>query len=109
MGRVLIIDDVISAGTAVRESIGLIKAAGAAPYAIAIALDRQERATIVRDGKVIDSDNSAIDYIRSEIGLKVCTVALLEDLLSFLKRSKDPALQQHLNNVQRYRDQYGPR
>lgn len=109
VGRVLIIDDVISAGTAVRESIGLIKAAGAAPYAIAIALDRQERATIVRDGKVIDSDNSAIDYIRSEIGLKVCTVALLEDLLSFLKRSKDPALQQHLKNVQRYRDQYGPR
>jgi orotate phosphoribosyltransferase len=108
-GRVLIIDDVISAGTAVRESINLINAAGAQPYAIAIALDRQERATFVEEGKVVDSAHSAVDYVRLELGLKVSTISLLEDLLAFLRTSKDPKLSQHLKNVQIYRDQYGPR
>ncbi len=107
-GRVLIVDDVISAGTAVRESINLISAAGAKPYAIAIALDRQERATYEQDGKVVESQHSAVDYVREQLGLKVSTISLLEDLLVFLKTSKDPELSQHLKNVQAYRDQYGP-
>jgi orotate phosphoribosyltransferase len=106
-GRVLIIDDVISAGTAVRESIALIKAAGATPHAIAIALDRQERATLMQDGQMIDAHYSAIDFVRNELGLKVCTVALLEDLLAYLRTSEDPQLIAHLDNVQNYRDRYG--
>ena len=106
-GRVLIVDDVISAGTAVRESVALIKASGATPYALAIALDRQERATHVQDGKVVDAPLSAIDYIRQEIGLKVCTVSLLEDLLKYLQSTQDPLLAPHLQSVKNYRDKYG--
>ena len=64
-GRVLIVDDVISAGTAVRESIALIRAAGATPHAVAIALDRQEKAT--EDGR--DVDWSAVQYVRETLGL----------------------------------------
>ena len=106
-GRVLIVDDVISAGTAVRESVALIKASGATPYALAIALDRQERATHVQDGEIVDAPLSAIDYIRQEIGLRVCTVSLLEDLLKYLQSSQDPLLAPHLQSVKNYRDKYG--
>ena len=106
-GRVLIVDDVISAGTAVRESVALIKASGATPYALAIALDRQERATQVQDGSVVDTDFSAIDYIKQEIGLKVCTVSLLEDLLKFLENTRDTSLLPHVQNVKNYREKYG--
>jgi orotate phosphoribosyltransferase len=106
-GRVLIVDDVISAGTAVRESVALIKAYGATPYALAIALDRQERATQVQGEKIVDAPLSAIEYIKEEIGLKVCTVSLLEDLLKFLENSKDKNLLPHLQNVKNYREKYG--
>src|SRR3954462_9647440 len=64
-GRVLIIDDVMSAGTAARESIALIRAAGATPHAVAIALDRQEKAT--EDGR--DVDHSAVQYVQRQLGL----------------------------------------
>ena len=108
-GRVLIVDDVISAGTAVRESVALIRTAGATPYALAIALDRQEKATHLRNGQLEDTPLSAIDYIRQEVGLKVCTVSLLEDLLKYLENTKDPALAPHLKSVKDYREKYGAR
>lgn len=66
-GRVLIIDDVMSAGTAARESIALIQAAGATPHAMAIALDRQEKAT--ENGQ--DVEHSAVQYVRRELGMQV--------------------------------------
>ena len=66
-GRVLIVDDVMSAGTAVRESIAVIRAAGATPHAVAIALDRQEKAT--ENGA--DVDHSAVQYVRNQLGLQV--------------------------------------
>jgi len=102
-GRVLIIDDVISAGTSVRESIGMIKAAGATPCGVVIALDRQERATA--DGR--DLPGSAVQYVTSELKLDVVAIATLEDLLHYLQSGQDPALQAHAEPVQRYRDQYG--
>lgn len=80
-GRVLIIDDVMSAGTAARESIALIQAAGATPHAVAIALDRQEKAT--ENGK--DVDHSAVQYVRNQLGLQVCAIANLSDLLAYLR------------------------
>ena len=79
------------------------------PYALAIALDRQERATHLHNGEIEDTPYSAIDYIRQEVGLKVCTVALLEDLLKYLENTKDSALAPHLKRVQDYRAQYGAR
>ena len=79
-GRVLIVDDVMSAGTAVRESIALIEAAGATPHAVAIALDRQEKAT--ENGQ--DAPYSAVQYVRNQLGLQVCAIARLADLLHYL-------------------------
>ena len=85
-GNVLIIDDVMSAGTAARESIALIKAAGATPHAVAIALDRQEMATEVKpDGTTQDVPYSAVQYVREQVGLKVCAIASLDDLLAYLQ------------------------
>jgi orotate phosphoribosyltransferase len=102
-GRVLIIDDVISAGTSVRESIGLIRAAGAEPAGVAIALDRQERAT--QDGA--DAPWSAVQFVERELGLPVVAVATLADLLQWLRASADPALAEHAAAVQVYRARYG--
>jgi orotate phosphoribosyltransferase len=107
-GRVLIVDDVMSAGTAARESIALIQAAGATPHAIAIALDRQEMATEKQsDGTVKDVAHSAVQYVRGTLGMQVCTIAQLSDLLDFLARHSQPELQAHLGHVQAYRDRYG--
>jgi len=107
-GRVLIVDDVMSAGTAARESIALIQAAGATPHAIAIALDRQEMATEKQaDGSVKDVAHSAVQYVRGTLGMQVCTIAQLSDLLDFLARHSQPELQAHLGHVQAYRDRYG--
>ena len=78
-GRVLIIDDVMSAGTAARESIALIQAAGATPHAMAIALDRQEKAT--ENGQ--DVEHSAVQYVRRELGMQKA-IAKLADLLQYL-------------------------
>ncbi|MEY3770746.1 MAG: Orotate phosphoribosyltransferase, partial [Pseudomonadota bacterium] len=84
-GRVLIVDDVMSAGTAARESIELIKKAGATAHAIAIALDRQEMATEVQaDGSVKDVQHSAVQYVRNTLGMSVCCIAELSDLLAYL-------------------------
>jgi orotate phosphoribosyltransferase len=100
-GRVLIVDDVISAGTAVRESIALIRAAGATPHAVAIALDRQEKAT--EDGH--DVAWSAVQYVRDTLGLQVCAIANLAQLLQLLRQS-DKFLP-YVDAVSAYRSRYG--
>jgi len=107
-GRVLIIDDVMSAGTAARESIALIRGAGATPHAVAIALDRQEMATEVGpDGTVRDVPYSAVQYVQRELGLAVCAIAKLADLLQYLERQDDPSMTEHRERVQAYRARYG--
>ena len=107
-GRVLIVDDVMSAGTAARESIALIKAAGATPHAVAIALDRQEMATEKQaDGTTKDVPYSAVQYVREQLGMSVCTIAKLEDLLAYLGNQPGNAMGEHLARTQAYRDRYG--
>ena len=107
-GRVLIVDDVMSAGTAARESIELIKKAGATAHAIAIALDRQEMATEVQaDGSVKDVQHSAVQYVRNTLGMSVCCIAELSDLLAYLSKQSGNEMGQHLPKVQAYRDRYG--
>ena len=108
MGRVLIVDDVMSAGTAVRESIALIQAAGATPHAVVIALDRQEMATEVQaDGRVQDVPYSAVQYVRQQLGLQVCAIATLDDLVGYLQGQTTPGMVEHLDQVQAYRERYG--
>jgi len=102
-GRVLIVDDVMSAGTAVRESIAAIKAAGAEPHAVVIALDRQEKAT--EDGR--DVDHSAVQYVRNQLGMAVVSIATLNDLLQYLSQRADDGLQEHRQAVLAYRTRYG--
>jgi orotate phosphoribosyltransferase len=102
-GRVLIVDDVISAGTSVRESIAMITATGATPCGVAIALDRQEKAT--EGGR--DVAWSAVQYVATQLGLPVCSIATLDDLLAYLQSGDDPTLRAHAGPVQAYRDRYG--
>lgn len=110
-GRVLIIDDVMSAGTAARESIAIIRAAGAVPHAVALALDRQEKAT--ENG--VDVDHSAVQYVTKHLGLQVCAIARLTDLLQYLSTQADtlasggeaPSLKTHYQAVLAYRERYG--
>lgn len=107
-GRVLIVDDVMSAGTAARESIALIRAAGATPHAVAIALDRQEKATEVGpDGALRDVDHSAVQYVQRELGMAVCAIARLADLLQYLDAHAGDGLGQHRDRVLAYRQRYG--
>lgn len=102
-GRVLIVDDVMSAGTAARESIAIIRAAGATPHAVAIALDRQEKAT--ENG--VDVDHSAVQYVRKQLGLQVCAIARLADLLQYLHNHEGDSLGAHHPQVLAYRQKYG--
>jgi orotate phosphoribosyltransferase len=102
-GRVLIVDDVISAGTSVRESIRMIAAAGAKPCGVAIALDRQEKAS--EDG--VDLPWSAVQYVSTQLNLEVQPIANLDDLLKYLRSGNDPLLGAHAASVQAYRDRYG--
>ena len=111
-GRVLIVDDVMSAGTAARESISIIKAAGAIPHAVAIALDRQEKAT--ENGH--DVDYSAVQYVTSQLGLQVCAIARLTDLLQYLSAHEGAqpdtsadggSIGGHYRSVLAYRERYG--
>ena len=102
-GRVVIIDDVISAGTSVRESVDLIRGAGAEPAAVLIALDRMERS-----GNAIEiGDQSAVQAVEQEFGLPVIAIANLSDLMSFLTASSDAELTNYLPAVRAYRDKYG--
>ena len=102
-GRVLIVDDVMSAGTAARESIALIKAAGATPHAVAIALDRQEKAT--ENG--VDVEHSAVQYVRNQLGMQVCAIAKLADLLLYLSQNGGVEMRVHHERVFAYRQKYG--
>lgn len=95
-GRVLIIDDVISAGTSVRESVDIIRATGATPIGVIIALDRMERGT----GK-----QSAVQEVRSQFDIPVLSIATLDDLFEFLSGRSD--LAQQLHAVRHYREIYG--
>jgi len=95
-GRVLIIDDVITAGTAVRESFDIINAAGATPAGILISLDRQERGR---------GERSAIQEIEAEYSIPVVSIVALDQLIDFLR--DQPDLQAHLPAVEAYRAEYG--
>ena len=102
-GRVVIIDDVISAGTSVRESVDLIRKAGGEPAAVLIALDRMERS-----GNAVEiGDKSAVQAVEQEFGLPVITIANLAGLMSFLTSSSDAQLTHYLPAVKAYRDKYG--
>lgn len=102
-GRVLVVDDVMSAGTAARESIRIIEAAGATPHAVCIALDRQEMAT--EDGK--DVPYSAVQYVRNKLGLQVCAIAKLSDLMQYLESRGESASNTDHQRVLAYRQRYG--
>jgi len=102
-GRVLIVDDVMSAGTAVRESIATIRQAGATPHAVVIALDRQEMAT---EGGV-DVAHSAVQYVRNQLGMQVLSIADLDDLLKYLAERGGGELDAHRDKVLAYRQRYG--
>lgn len=95
-GRVLILDDVISAGTSVRESVTLIRQQGATPAGVVIALDRMERGL---------GAQSAVEEVAEQYGLPVHAVATLEDLLAFLAHT--PEFSENLQAVQAYRETYG--
>ena len=102
-GRVLIVDDVMSAGTAARESIAIIQAAGATAHAVVIALDRQEKAT--ENGA--DVPYSAVQYVRQRLGLKVCAIAKLADLMQYLAKHSSSGLHGDHQRVLAYRRRYG--
>lgn len=95
-GRVLIIDDVISAGTSVRESILAIQAAGAKVAGVAIALDRQERGL---------GDLSAVQEVQKNYGVPCVAIAALDDLVAYLEAHGSADFD--LPAIHRYRDQYG--
>jgi orotate phosphoribosyltransferase len=104
-GRVVIIDDVISAGTSVRESVELIRAAGAEPSGVLIALDRQERG----GDAVKPSEHSATQDVARLYGIPVIAIASLADLLAFLESggAEAQALAEYTPQVQAYRERYG--
>lgn len=102
-GKVVIIDDVISAGTSVRESVKLIRDAGAEPAAVLIALDRMEKS-----GTAIEiGDKSAVQAVEQEFGLPVVAIANLADLMAFLTTSSNAELTNYLPAVKAYREKYG--
>ena len=102
-GKVVIVDDVISAGTSVRESVELIRAAGAQPAAVLIALDRMERSGTATE----IGDKSAVQAVEKEFGLPVIAIANLTDLMAFLTASSDAGLTNYLPAVKAYREKYG--
>jgi orotate phosphoribosyltransferase len=106
-GRVLIVDDVMSAGTAARESIAIIEAAGATAHAVVIALDRQEMATERRGDSVVDVPYSAVQYVRAQLGLQVCAIANLADLMQYLAKDSAGELAADHQRVLAYRQRYG--
>jgi orotate phosphoribosyltransferase len=95
-GDVLIVDDVISAGTSVRESIGWIQQAGATACGVAIALDRQERG---------QGEKSAAQEVSDEFGIPVISIAGLDDLIEFLEDQR--AVNIDIGAIRRYRSEYG--
>ena len=104
-GRVVIIDDVITDGASKRESVELIRAAGAEPAAVLIALDRMERGG--SDDNL--SARSAVEDFEREYGLPVVAIATLTDLLDYLQSNADAQLSAHFEGVAAYRQRYGVR
>jgi orotate phosphoribosyltransferase len=94
-GRVLLLDDVISAGTAIREAVRLVQDAGATPVGVVVALDRQERGQGAR---------SAVQEVQQELGLPVTSLIKLSDLIGHLQTSGDA---RQCAALQRYRDEFG--
>ncbi len=94
-GRVLIVDDVITAGTAIRESVEILRAHGATPAGVLIALDREERG---------QGERSAVQEVQDAFGLPVVSVLRLRDLMSHLETAGDAAT---LASIRGYRDRYG--
>jgi len=95
-GRVLIVDDVISAGTSIRESVDIIRVNGATPAGVFIALDRQERGL---------GELSAVQEVERNIGIPVCSIASLSVLIEYLR--KQPEMSQNLVQIQQYQREYG--
>ena len=95
-GDILIIDDVITAGTAIRESMDIIAAEGARPAGVVIALDRQER------GK---GERSAIQEVEADYAMPVTAIVRLQELVEFIRQRGDAA--GHLDHIEAYRRQYG--
>ncbi|NIP72666.1 MAG: orotate phosphoribosyltransferase [Gammaproteobacteria bacterium] len=95
-GRVLIIDDVISAGTSVRESVTLIGAAGAVAAGVAISLDREERG---------EGETSAVQEVQALFGLPVTSIVTLADLIDYLRER--PGMETSLQTIEDYRARYG--
>jgi orotate phosphoribosyltransferase len=95
-GRVLIVDDVITAGTAIREAVDIIHAAGGQPSDVMIALDRQEKGR---------GELSAIQEVQRDFGVGVHSIITLADLISYLETETD--MQPQLAAMRKYRDQYG--
>jgi orotate phosphoribosyltransferase len=95
-GRVLIIDDVITAGTAIRESVDIIKAANAELTGVVIALDRQERGR---------GQQSAIQEVEASYGIRVTSIVRLEHLLEYLQA--ETGRQEEMQKIQAYRREYG--
>lgn len=95
-GKVLIVDDVITAGTAIREAVDIIEAGQAKTSAVLIALDRQEK------GK---SELSAIQEVQQDYGIDVFSIITMSDLIEYL--SAEPDFGQHLGAMKAYREQYG--
>jgi orotate phosphoribosyltransferase len=91
-GRVLIVDDVLTAGTAVRETIGLIKAAGATPVGVVLALDRQERG---------QGPQSAVQEIQSTFGIPVIRIITLDHLIEYMEAGGDSDELESLKNHRR--------
>jgi orotate phosphoribosyltransferase len=95
-GRVLIIDDVITAGTAIRESVDLIRALGAEPAGVVIALDREERGR---------TELSAVQEVRTQFGVPVAAIVRLRELVAYLAGQADAVAQ--LGAIEAYRARYG--
>jgi orotate phosphoribosyltransferase len=100
-GRVLIVDDVITAGTAIRESIDLIRAAGATPAGVLLALDREERGR--------ESARSAVQEVRDSFGLPVVSILTLTDLIAGLEAGVDGVPVAALADLRAYRAEFGAR
>jgi orotate phosphoribosyltransferase len=102
-GRLVIVDDVISAGTSVRESVEIIRSHGATPAGVVIALDRMERGGTA----AAPTERSAVQEVQEQFGIPVIAIATLDDLLAFLESSADPQLAQYREAVRDYRIRWG--
>ncbi len=101
--RVVIVDDVISAGTSVRESVEMLRSAGATPVAVLIALDRMEKS-----GNATEiGDFSAVQAVEKDFGIPVFAIATLHDLMAYLDAQSAPELVQYQAAVKAYRERYG--